>query len=315
LGLSPELFKRLSRLNRQLVGGDLATGDQAGQGGVSGKEDLQAGAPATLEEVIPGQVREVCGGRLYVVLRQVEAIYPGNRPDGDEEGGGAGSGAHLVAAYQRTLFGSRRAVAPADLHEAVRPLVDTDPAGIAYLDIETCGLMGEPLFLIGFLRWDGTRLQVEQFLARDYAEERFVLMAAWEKIGRATCLVTFNGKTFDMPTIETRSLVCGLFDRPQAPVHVDLLFEARRRWKRVLPNCKLQTIEQLICGRHRHGDIPGSDIPAAYHEFVRAQQGDDAVRRVRSLRQMQAILHHNALDLVTMAELVTHLVGGTEARA
>jgi hypothetical protein len=255
---------------------------------------------------------------LYLVRRQAADLYPASgcpeKPDGAsdniEEDGGEGSGTALVARYARTLFGGGRAVAPADLHEAIQPLATCDPAGLVYLDIETCGLAGEPLFLVGLLRWIRNRLIVEQLLARDYSEEGPVLAATWQRLAGAACLVTFNGKTFDVPTLEARSMAAGLFDRPLPPPHVDLLFEARRRWKRVLPNCRLQTIEQLVCGRYRQGDIPGSDIPAAYHEFVRSQQGDDAVRKVRSLRQIQTILHHNALDLVTMAELVTHLLGG-----
>ncbi|MCX5671198.1 MAG: hypothetical protein NTU94_07775, partial [Planctomycetota bacterium] len=56
---------------------------------------------------------------------------------------------------------------------------------------------------------------------------------------------------------------------------------------------------------------PGGDIPAAYHDFVRARRGDDAVQRVRALRRLQTIVHHNALDLLTMADLVTRLLGET----
>jgi len=329
VGISPELFKRLSRLNRQMAGGQLTTGDRVAES--SAPPDAAAG-PRTLEELIPGQERQASGGTLYVIRRLAADLYPAARraetheqqpPQpgpppaagrGEDDGSAAGgTGLDLEARYRRVIFGSRRAVATEDLHESLRPLAACDPAAVAYLDIETCGLMGEPLFLVGLMRWADDRLVVEQFLARDYSEERPVLAATWEAIGSAACLVTFNGKTFDVPAIEARSLASGLFDRPEVPAHVDLLAEARRRWKRVLPNCRLQTIEQLICGRHRYGDIPGSDIPAAYHDFVRSHRGDDPVSRLRSLRQIQTILHHNALDLVTMAELVAHIFGGEAA--
>jgi hypothetical protein len=105
-----------------------------------------------------------------------------------------------------------------------------------------------------------------------------------------------------------RTLACGLFDLPARPDHVDLLPESRRRWRREVPNCRLQTLEALVCGRRRQGDIAGWDIPAAYHEFVRARQADDAVRLRRSLRTIQSILHHNAPDLLTMAELSAHIL-------
>jgi len=339
VALSPELFKRLSRLNRQMVSDQLTTGDRVGAAAAQPANAEEEAGPRSLEELIPGQERQAWGGRLYVVQRNVVDLYPaagrtrapeqhpprpgaeaGARPglhsspaagtgENDEEDG-EGGGADLVARYRRVLFGSRRAVATDDLHEAIRPLAACDPAGLAYLDIETCGLAGEPLFLVGLMWWTQGNLVVEQLLARDYSEERPVLAATWETLGRIGCLVTFNGKAFDVPAIEARSLASGLFDRHEVPQHVDLLAEARRRWKRVLPNCRLQTIGQLVCGRHRGGDIPGSDIPAAYHEFVRSRQADDPVRRIRSLRRIQTILHHNALDLVTMAELVTHILGG-----
>ena len=74
--------------------------------------------------------------------------------------------------------------------------------------------------------------------------------------------------------------------------------------RRLLGPCRLQTLEALVCGRRRQGDIAGWDIPAAYHEFVRARQADDVVR----LRTIQAILHHNAMGLLTMAELSAHIL-------
>jgi uncharacterized protein YprB with RNaseH-like and TPR domain len=108
-------------------------------------------------------------------------------------------------------------------------------------------------------------------------------------------LVTFNGKSFDWPQIRDRST---LHERDPDSVdnhlvHLDLLHHARRRWRCELPNCKLQTLERYICGRHRTGDIPGGDIPAAYHDYVRT--GD--------LAEVRQILHHNALDLVTLLQL------------
>jgi hypothetical protein len=75
---------------------------------------------------------------------------------------------------------------------------------------------------------------------------------------------------------------------------------SRRRWARVFPNCKLGTLEQLVCCRRRVDDIPGAEIPDAYHEFVHTA---DASR-------MRAVIHHNALDLVTMAELALFMLTG-----
>jgi hypothetical protein len=306
VGLSPELFKRLSRLNR-----DLARVRPEGGAGAPQPGPREAGeAEATLEQLVPGAEQEAPGGRLYVVRRRIEEVWPGFADGPAEEGA---SGADFLARYRRVFFGAGRAAAPADLHEGLRPVVEAAPAAIAYLDIETCGLAGEPLFLVGLMRYRHESLQVEQFLARDYSEERPLLEAVWEALAGGTCLVTFNGKTFDLPAMEARSLACGLFRLPSVAAHVDLLHEARRRWKKVTPNCRLQTLEQMICGRYRRGDIPGGDIPAAYHDFVRARLDADPVRRLRAIRRIETIIHHNALDLVTMADLTARMLAGEAA--
>ena len=306
MGLSPELFKRLSRLNRELLRGGIKTGDRlARPQGVEPKEEALRAADLTLEKVIPGEERQAQGGRVYVVRRRLEEIWP---PSADENGAEPGSGEEFLTRYRRVFFGVGRAVAPESLHDGFRPLALSDPCGVTYLDIETCGLAGEPLFLVGLMQYRGETLVIDQFLARDYSEERPLLASVWRALESVACLVTFNGKTFDMPTMEARSLACGLFERPSVPAHVDLLAESRRRWKKVMPNCRLQTLEQWVCGRRRHGDIPGGDIPAAYHDFVRAHRGEDPVERARALRRLQTIVHHNALDLVTMADLAAHIL-------
>ena len=82
--------------------------------------------------------------------------------------------------------------------------------------------------------------------------------------------------------------------------HIDLLHEGRRRYKDHLVNCKLQTLERAICGRGRVEDIAGAEIPEAYHDFVRT---GNAV-------EMRGIVHHNALDMVTMVEVVLFMLEG-----
>jgi uncharacterized protein YprB with RNaseH-like and TPR domain len=76
-------------------------------------------------------------------------------------------------------------------------------------------------------------------------------------------------------------------------VHCDLLHHARRRWGGKLPDCRLQTLERHILRRRRSNDIPGRDIPAVYHDFVRTSDA----------WLIRAVLHHNALDLVTLLQL------------
>jgi len=309
MGLSPDLFKRLSRLNRNRLRENLTRGGEASPRDAACQNPVAGGESIVLEELIPGEQRDAFGGRFYLIRRQAEEL---SRPAAAGAGEGPQTtGGDLLSRYRRAFFGAGLAASADQFHEDIRPLIAADPPAVTYLDIETCGLAGEPLFLVGLLRYDDGALLIEQFLARDYSEEGPVLAAVWEQLATTACLVTYNGKTFDMPFVAARSLACGLFNCPTVPEHVDLLFEARRRWKGLLPNCRLQTVEQFICSRRRAGDIPGGDIPAAYHEFVRASQADDPARRSRSLRRLQTILHHNALDLLTMADLSARILSGS----
>ena len=177
-------------------------------------------------------------------------------------------------------------------------LPDLSPEDVLFMDTETTGLGSSPVFLIGVMTWEGDDLLVRQFFARNYAEERAIVSEFMAFAAGRGLLVTFNGKSFDVPYIRARCVTNGItFDFNMA--HFDLLHESRRVWGRQLPNCKLQTLETLVCGRQRHGDIPGHAIPDAYHYFVRT--GD--------ARQMLDVLKHNTFDLLTLADLLTRFPG------
>ena len=165
---------------------------------------------------------------------------------------------------------------------------------VLFMDIETTGLGNSPLFLIGIMFWEMAGFEVRQFLARDYAEEATVISCFIEACASKKLLITFNGKSFDMPYIRARAAVNRIPFQTTLG-HFDLLHECRRIWRDVLPNCRLQTLERHICNRIRFGDIPGSQIPEVYHEYVRSSNA----------RLMGDILKHNLLDLVTMADLMT----------
>lgn len=177
----------------------------------------------------------------------------------------------------------------------VKTLNETlDPNRILFFDLETTGLGSTPLFLVGAMMWEDGGLVVRQYLARTYAEERAVISLFAEAIAQRGQLVSFNGKSYDLPYVRTRAAATGMrFADP--PTHVDLLHVSRRIWKKRLPDCRLQTLEAFICGRVRRGDIPGHEIPDAYHAFVRTGNASEMV----------VILHHNMLDLITLADLMT----------
>lgn len=167
---------------------------------------------------------------------------------------------------------------------------------VLFLDLETTGLMDTPVFLVGAMVWGEAGLSVRQYFARNLDEERAILSLFAEHLSPRTWLVTFNGKTFDWPFVRDRSLRHSV-DMPFHGSHVDLLHVGRRAWGHSTPNCRLQTLERHICDRTRVGDIPSSEIPAAYRRFTRT--GDAA--------EMEGVLEHNALDLITLADLITRL--------
>ena len=181
------------------------------------------------------------------------------------------------------------------------------PQATVLLDLETCGLAGSMVFLVGLMHHGPSGLVLTQLLARDYSEEPAVLASLWEIMTTLRVLVTFNGKSFDWPMIRDRTTLHRLDrqfltaerTRTTTPglVHFDLLHHARRFYSAKLPDCRLTTLERYVCGRRRIGDVPGSDVPAAYHEFVRTGE----------TYRMTAILHHNAMDLVTLLELALRI--------
>jgi uncharacterized protein YprB with RNaseH-like and TPR domain len=210
------------------------------------------------------------------------------------------SAAHFASGTIEALLAGlaragRNAPGREDLDGEIRSLVER-PERALFIDTETTGLAGNMVFLLGAMRVVGDDIVLTQVLARDYREEP-ALLAAWrEMAARAELLVSFNGKAFDVPILRDRVGLHRLEAVPER-FHIDLLHHSRRRWRTVLPDCRLQTIEWQLCGRRRVGDIPGEEIPAAYHHFVRT--GDS--------RDMLTVLHHNALDLLTLADIAVAL--------
>jgi uncharacterized protein YprB with RNaseH-like and TPR domain len=191
---------------------------------------------------------------------------------------------------------ARRGIdARCDLDELVRDLI-RQPEGALFVDTETTGLGGNMVFMLGTMYVGPDDLKLIQVLARDYREER-ELLAVWAELLRdASMLVSFNGKSFDLPVLRDR-LALHCISSPDEPEHLDLLHHARRRWREVLPDCRLQTLEWRLCGRRRSGDIPGDEIPGVYHHFVRTGDASDII----------SVFHHNALDLVTLADIAVAL--------
>lgn len=174
-----------------------------------------------------------------------------------------------------------------------------------FIDLETTGLSGGAgtvAFLVGCGFFDLGAFQVRQFLLTSYASERALLAAVADFFDGADLIVTYNGKTFDVPVMETR----WLFHRMDMPFggvpHFDMLHPARRLWKAraetMEEGCRLSTLERTLFNVARVGDVPGFEIPGRYFQFLRS--GDP--------RPLEPVLEHNRLDLVSLAAVMARAV-------
>jgi hypothetical protein len=170
------------------------------------------------------------------------------------------------------------------------------------------GGAGTIAFLAGCAYFDGDGFKVIQYFLSGYHAEHELLVSLAALAAKFGGLVTFNGRTFDVPLIETRYL----FHRLASPFadmpHFDMLYPARRLWRRrgdagAQPtdgreagsidqsSCSLGALEHAVLGMYRLDDVPGSEIPSRYFHYLRT--GD--------LRPLQPVFEHNRLDLLSLA--------------
>jgi uncharacterized protein len=269
----------------QPLGGGRAHGDTRPDAPPSdGSAAMQAPAirrPAQLEQLLGGEWRTEDGARSFVVARRFE-------PD---------------ACYGRVRIGDLAAALEAG-HQAAALLTAGEPrVPFFFFDLETTGLSGGAgthAFLVGcaWFEADGA-LVVEQHLMTDYGAERGMLSLVAKDLARAGAVVTFNGKSFDAPVIETRYLFHRLTSPCAQIPHVDVLHPARRFWGgHAELGCSLIALEQQLLGARRVGDVPGFEIPERYFRFVRS--GD--------AQPLADVFEHNRLDLVSLAGLTARLL-------
>ncbi len=168
------------------------------------------------------------------------------------------------------------------------------PERWAFLDTETTGLAGGTgtyAFLVGVGRITPEGFRIRQFFMRDYNEEPSLLWALGEHLRQFEVLVTYNGKVYDQPLLETRYRLLRATPPFDGIRHLDLLYGARRLWKLRLESCRLVDLESQILGFEREGDLPGEMIPYVYFEYL----------RTREAFRIVPIFRHNALDILSLA--------------
>jgi uncharacterized protein len=178
-----------------------------------------------------------------------------------------------------------------------------------FLDTETTGLSGGTgtyPFLVGLAWWDGGGLQVEQFFMRDHSEEHSVLLALKERLVERPVLVTFNGKSFDWPLLDTRYRMTRSIAAHVPEAHLDLLHPARHLWRLRLGSVRLAELEWHVLGKRREADVISELIPQIYFNYLSGGAPDPLV----------PVFLHNQMDLVGLAALAARmfsLLAGPEA--
>lgn len=243
---------------------------------VAARRERRSQGPVPLEELLQGRRMENSRGEFYLIESDV----------------------HLDSFHGQVSLSRFRSLLPGSVGilTGETQLDAFDLSNAVFLDTETTGLAGgtgTAAFLVGIGFVDGERFRVRQYFMRDYHEEPALLAALAEDLRRFRQLVTFNGKMFDVPLLETRyHLDRNRFPLSEAP-HLDLLHPARRLWRARLESCRLQLLEVELLGLRRSGDIGGDEIPRIYFDYVRR----------RDARAMARVFRHNQLDIVSLAAL------------
>ncbi len=171
---------------------------------------------------------------------------------------------------------------------------------LLFLDTETTGLnggAGTVAFEIGLGWIEPSGMIIRQYVMRDYHEEAAMLEEIASIFRRFDTVVSFNGKSFDLPLLESRMTM----NRIRLPVtswpHFDLLHAARRVYKLRIGRCNLSRLEAAIFGAEREDDLPGALVPQRYFDYL----------KTREFALLEDVLRHNKQDVQSLAELTGHL--------
>lgn len=253
------------------------------------------------------QPRSVDALRRLLATRN-RAITPTSRNDRngpvdrDLPGTEIAPGLHLIEAFLPQPIPAQ----PLSLAFSRRPDEAVQPHDLLFFDTETTGLAGGTgtrAFMIGAADWHcdaarGEGLRVRQLLMSTMGAESAMLdaFAAW--LAPTTVLSSYNGRCYDAPLLKTRYRLARRGDPVSALDHVDLLFPTRRRYRGTWENCRLATIERQLLRIQREDDLPGSEAPSAWLDYLRGG----------SARNLRRVGEHNHQDVVTLAQLFLRLV-------
>ena len=239
----------------------------------------QADRPHGIDALVPGRFRQTRLGEVFVA----EQTFPSDYRHG---------AAPIVPASPLSVIAQW----------ADDPRIEELPLpSLAFLDTETSGMAGGTgtyAFMVGVARFVDDQFQLAQFFLRDPSEEPALLEGLTDFLAPCRALVTFNGKTFDAPLLRTRFTLHHIPNPFADFAHIDLLPLARRLWRDRLPSRALKYLEENILGLPRTSEeVPGYEIPWLYFDYLRT--GNASPRK--------GVFYHNAMDVVTMAALLSHV--------
>jgi len=172
---------------------------------------------------------------------------------------------------------------------------------LVFFDTETTGLMGgssTAAFLIGVGYFDGEKFITKQFLMNDYYQESDMITNLNDILSNHKAVVSYNGKSYDRHIVNSRSILNRLPRLLDEKVQLDLLHSTRRLYKRRLPSCSMHSIEENILNLHRVDDIPGSEIPEIFFNYIKYK--DDSM--------LNKVVEHNLQDIVSMVAIAYKLL-------
>ncbi len=245
-----------------------------------------------------------------------EEVRSGPGPGQRKRAGNTGLGGGLFIRKAPALWGAGRAPAASSFVIEERLLPGTIfPRGTGlpraggvdrggeerwlYFDLETTGLSAQHrIFLCGVLWWEGEELCLRQEVAADVVAERALLENLGQLLASRPRLVTFNGRSFDLPMVRRRRAYHSLSPLSREIEILDLLPLARRRFRGRVQNCRLATLEKEILGSLRDGrDLPGAEVPLRFLDYMESGER----------RHLDPVLYHNRVDLTTLVSLQREL--------
>ena len=163
-----------------------------------------------------------------------------------------------------------------------------------YIDTETTGLSGGSgtlAFLVGIAVVDGEAIELKQFLLTRFAAEAALLKAFAQTLSADDRLISYNGKSYDLPLLITRFRMQAMAQPFGGLPHLDLLHPVRRLFSSRWTDCRLISLEQNLLGFRRVDDLPGSEAPAAWFSYMRSGHAAALLK----------VVEHNRQDILSLA--------------